>query len=56
MSLAEQNVGAASAAQFEDAFKNDPTATLEGDKGKDETKAAKALLKDSTTRGGGIQM
>ena len=41
----------------EDAFKNDPTATLEGVRGKDVTKAAKALLKDSAKRGGGsIQM
>ncbi|WP_240541012.1 ABC transporter ATP-binding protein [Bifidobacterium colobi] len=48
---------AASAADAEDAFKNDPTATLEGVKGKDVTKAAKALLKDSAKRGGGsIQM
>lgn len=41
----------------EDAFKNDPTATLEGVRGKDVTKAAKALLKDTVKRGGGsIQM
>lgn len=56
MSLTDQNVTAGGAAQAEDAFKNDPTATLEGVRGKDVTKAAKALLKDSTTRGGGIQM
>ena len=44
-------------AAAEDAFKNDPTATLEGVRGKDVTKAAKALLKDSAKRGGGsIQM
>lgn len=34
----------------EDAFKNDPTATLEGVRGKDVTKAAKALLKDTVKR------
>ena len=56
MSLTDQNVTAGGTAQAEDAFKNDPTATLEGVRGKDVTKAAKALLKDSTTRGGGIQM
>ena len=44
-------------AAAEDAFKNDPTATLEGVRGKDVTKAAKALLKDTVKRGGGsIQM
>lgn len=46
-----------SPAAEEEAFKNDPTATLEGVRGKDVTKAAKALLKDSAKRGGGsIQM
>ncbi|RSX51324.1 ABC transporter ATP-binding protein [Bifidobacterium goeldii] len=41
----------------EEAFKNDPTATLEGVRGKDVTKAAKQLLRDSAERGGGsIQM
>ncbi|MBW3090728.1 ABC transporter ATP-binding protein [Bifidobacterium miconisargentati] len=41
----------------EDAFKNDPTATLEGVRGKDVTKAAKQLLRESAKRGGGsIQM
>ena len=38
---------ATTSAAAEDAFKNDPTATLEGVRGKDVTKAAKALLKDS---------
>jgi putative spermidine/putrescine transport system ATP-binding protein len=53
MTLDQQTVDVKS----EDAFKNDPTATLEGVQGKDITKAAKALLKDSTKRGGGsIQM
>lgn len=48
---------ATTSAAAEDAFKNDPTATLEGVRGKDVTKAAKALLKDSVKRGGGsIQM
>ena len=48
---------APTSAAAEDAFKNDPTATLEGVRGKDVTKAAKALLKDSAKRGGGsIQM
>lgn len=48
---------ATTSAAAEDAFKNDPTATLEGVHGKDVTKAAKALLKDSVKRGGGsIQM
>lgn len=48
---------ATTSAAAEDAFKNDPTATLEGVRGKDVTKAAKALLKDSAKRGGGsIQM
>lgn len=48
---------ATTSAAAEDAFKNDPTATLEGVHGKDVTKAAKALLKDSAKRGGGsIQM
>ena len=48
---------APTSAAAEDAFKNDPTATLEGVRGKDVTKAAKALLKDSVKRGGGsIQM
>ena len=48
---------ATTSAAAEDAFKNDPTATLEGMRGKDVTKAAKALLKDSVKRGGGsIQM
>lgn len=48
---------ATTSAAAEDAFKNDPTATLEGARGKDVTKAAKALLKDSVKRGGGsIQM
>ena len=37
---------ATTSAAAEDAFKNDPTATLEGVRGKDVTKAAKALLKD----------
>ena len=44
---------APTSAAAEDAFKNDPTATLEGVRGKDVTKAAKALLKDSAKRGGG---
>ena len=43
---------ATTSAAAEDAFKNDPTATLEGVRGKDVTKAAKALLKDSVKRGG----
>lgn len=47
---------APTSAAAEDAFKNDPTATLEGVRGKDVTKAAKALLKDSAKRGGSIQM
>lgn len=48
---------APTSAAAEDAFKNDPTATLEGVRGKDVTKAAKALLKDTVKRGGGsIQM
>ena len=48
---------AAVSSTAEDAFKNDPTATLEGVRGKDVTKAAKALLKDTVKRGGGsIQM
>lgn len=48
---------ATTSAAAEDAFKNDPTATLEGVRGKDVTKATKALLKDSAKRGGGsIQM
>lgn len=48
---------ATTSAAAEDAFKNDPTATLEGVRGKDVTKAAKALLKDTVKRGGGsIQM
>ena len=47
---------ATTSAAAEDAFKNDPTATLEGVRGKDVTKAAKALLKDSAKRGGSIQM
>ena len=48
---------ATTSAAAEDAFKNDLTATLEGVRGKDVTKAAKALLKDSVKRGGGsIQM
>lgn len=48
---------ATTSAAAEDAFKNDPTATLEGVRGKDVTKAAKVLLKDSVKRGGGsIQM
>lgn len=47
---------ATTSAAAEDAFKNDPTATLEGVRGKDVTKAAKALLKDSVKRGGSIQM
>ena len=48
---------ATTSAAAKDAFKNDPTATLEGVRGKDVTKAAKALLKDSVKRGGGsIQM
>lgn len=48
---------APTSAAAEDAFKNDPTATLEGVRGKDVAKAAKALLKDSAKRGGGsIQM
>ena len=48
---------APTSAAAEDAFKNDPTATLEGVRGKDVTKAVKALLKDSAKRGGGsIQM
>lgn len=54
-----QPVAPATSAQTaaEDAFKNDPTATLEGVRGKDVTKAAKALLKDTVKRGGGsIQM
>lgn len=54
-----QSVAPATSAQTaaEDAFKNDPTATLEGVRGKDVTKAAKALLKDTVKRGGGsIQM
>ena len=54
-----QPVASATSAQTaaEDAFKNDPTATLEGVRGKDVTKAAKALLKDTVKRGGGsIQM
>ncbi|NMM99090.1 ABC transporter ATP-binding protein [Bifidobacterium olomucense] len=43
--------------QTEAEFKNDPTATLEGVRGKDVTKAAKRLLKESAERGGGsIQM
>ncbi|MBW3080253.1 ABC transporter ATP-binding protein [Bifidobacterium saguinibicoloris] len=54
MSLAEHNVTAPKT--DEDAFKNDPNATLDGVHGHDVTAAAKALLKDSTTRGGGIQM
>ena len=38
-------------------FKNDPTATLQGVRGKDVTKAAKALLKENAKNGGGsIQM
>lgn len=50
-------IPAAVSSTAEDAFKNDPTATLEGVRGKDVTKAAKALLKDSAKRGGGsIQM
>ena len=50
-----QPVASATSAQTaaEDAFKNDPTATLEGVRGKDVTKAAKALLKDTVKRGGG---
>ena len=54
-----QPIAPATSAQTaaEDAFKNDPTATLEGVRGKDVTKAAKALLKDTVKRGGGsIQM
>jgi len=48
---------APTSAAAEDAFKNDSTATLEGVRGKDVTKAAKALLKDTVKRGGGsIQM
>lgn len=47
---------APTSAAAEDAFKNDPTATLEGVRGKDVTKAAKALLKDTVKRGGSIQM
>ena len=48
---------AAFGAQDEDAFKNDPDASLAGVRGKDVTRAAKALLKDSAKRGGGsIQM
>ena len=43
---------ATTSAAAEDAFKNDPTATLEGVRGKDVTKAAKALLKDSVKHGG----
>lgn len=44
-------------AQTEDEFKNDPTASLQGVKAKDVTKAAKKLLKESAERGGGsIQM
>ena len=47
----------ATPAQTEDEFKNDPTATLQGVKAKDVTKAAKKLLKESAERGGGsIQM
>ena len=50
-------IPAAVSSTAEDAFKNDPTATLEGVRGKDVTKAAKALLKDTVKRGGGsIQM
>ena len=50
-------IPAAVSSTAEDAFKNDPTATLEGVRGKDVTKAAKALLKDTAKRGGGsIQM
>lgn len=48
--------GVQSPAQAEDAFKNDPTASLTGVDAHDVTDAAKALLKDSTTRGGGIRM
>ena len=45
------------AAQRDTEFKNDPTATLQGVQGKDVTKAAKRLLKESAKRGGGsIQM
>ncbi|MED7651733.1 UNVERIFIED_CONTAM: ABC transporter ATP-binding protein, partial [Bifidobacterium longum] len=48
---------ATATAAAEDAFETDPTATLEGVRGKGVTKAAKALLKDSVKRGGGfIQM
>ena len=56
-SAASVSAPATTSAAAEDAFKNDPTATLEGVRGKDVTKAAKALLKDSVKRGGGsIQM
>lgn len=60
---AEQNTSALTpdtatvSGQDEEAFKNDPTATLEGVRGKDVTKAAKRLLRESAERGGGsIQM